>query len=603
MLRQVFILKDGESIYEQHFGKGLDQNSFELVNKTIMKEKNKSKYQEISSQDFFKFRISFGYQDSKNLTFMFVSDLTDKFDMIKKELVKCRKEFMLMFEDILDYKFDKQTFEIFNPTIESIHKNLRPKISLVGYSGVGKTTLTRLIRNEEIPTEHVPTITGDIATIKIGNLHFHLWDFAGQESYSFLWNNFVKGSDAVIIITDSTLENCEKSRFFIDLIRKECPNTHQAVLGNKQDLPDALPIKDIERILEVKTYSMVAVDPENRNKMITIIADILEMSSEISPLLAPLIIRDEKVESAEKAIEAGDFQKAAELFEEVSDLCLTLGDDTVSQDFHQKALKIRKILKSMTPKEENVKIKTESEQQTEVKEEVPPPGPPPSPPQEKSQIKKPPLAPPPGPPPTPPQEKPQMKKPQLAPPPGPPPSPPQEKSQIKKPPLAPPPGPPPTSPKLENKSDPSKQTKHEDIDKSSELKVPENKELIKPVKPIIKKTNEKNQQDPPILKPSIKSPIIKKPTEEEHKIDSDKNIDTSKPEDTKSHEKQKREIKSQILDLKIKITNTKKILMDLEMENIMGTLSDEDFKKKTERLEAIEKKIHAQIEDLEKYIK
>ena len=143
---------------------------------------------------------------------MFVSDLSDKFENIKKELEKCRKEFMGMFEGILDQKLDEQTFSIFDPTIESIHKNLRPKISLIGFSGVGKTTITRLIMADEIPMEHIPTITGDIATIRIGKLHFHLWDFAGQEQFSFLWGNFVKGSDAILLISDSTLENCEKSK-------------------------------------------------------------------------------------------------------------------------------------------------------------------------------------------------------------------------------------------------------------------------------------------------------------------------------------------------------------------------------------------------------
>ena len=114
-------------------------------------------------------------------------------------------------------------FAIFDPTVEVIHKNLRPKMSLVGFSGVGKTTITRLIMAEEIPMEHIPTITGDIATIKIGKLHFHLWDFAGQEQFSFLWQNFIKGSDAVLLITDSTLENCEKSKYFVELIKKEAP--------------------------------------------------------------------------------------------------------------------------------------------------------------------------------------------------------------------------------------------------------------------------------------------------------------------------------------------------------------------------------------------
>ena len=162
---------------------------------------------------------------------MFVSDLSDKFENIKKELDKCRKEFMGMFEAVLDQKLDEQTFAIFDPTVEVIHKNLRPKMSLVGFSGVGKTTITRLIMAEEIPMEHIPTITGDIATIKIGKLHFHLWDFAGQEQFSFLWQNFIKGSDAVLLITDSTLENCEKSKYFVELIKKEVlmPTRHVSV--------------------------------------------------------------------------------------------------------------------------------------------------------------------------------------------------------------------------------------------------------------------------------------------------------------------------------------------------------------------------------------
>ena len=162
---------------------------------------------------------------------MFVSDLSDKFENIKKELDKCRKEFMGMFEAVLDQKLDEQTFAIFDPTVEVIHKNLRPKMSLVGFSGVGKTTITRLIMAEEIPIEHIPTITGDIATIKIGKLHFHLWDFAGQEEFSFLWQNFIKGFDAVLLITDSTLENCEKSKYFVELIKKEVlmPTRHVSV--------------------------------------------------------------------------------------------------------------------------------------------------------------------------------------------------------------------------------------------------------------------------------------------------------------------------------------------------------------------------------------
>jgi len=266
--------------------------------------------------------------------FLFVTGLTDNFENIKKELIKCKKEFLNLFEDILQHKFDAKTFEIFDPTIDSIHRNLRPKISLVGFSGVGKTTITRLIKAEEIPMEHIPTITGDIATIKIGKLHFHLWDFAGQEQFSYLWNNFIKGSDAVLLITDSTLENIEKSKFFLELIKEQAAQAHTSVIGNKQDLDDALKPEQIEKILGLKTYSMVAKDSGNRNKMITIIADILEMSAEVSPLLKPLLDRDNYTEDA------------AMYFEKISDLCIELGDDSLGKEYYEKSQKIKAMLKA-----------------------------------------------------------------------------------------------------------------------------------------------------------------------------------------------------------------------------------------------------------------
>ena len=299
----------------------------------------------VEYHDYYKYRISYITEKDLELMFLFVTGLTDNFENIKKELIKCKKEFLNLFEDILQHKFDAKTFEIFDPTIDSIHRNLRPKISLVGFSGVGKTTITRLIKAEEIPMEHIPTITGDIATIKIGKLHFHLWDFAGQEQFSYLWNNFIKGSDAVLLITDSTLENIEKSKFFLELIKEQAAQAHTSVIGNKQDLDDALKPEQIEKILGLKTYSMVAKDSGNRNKMITIIADILEMSAEVSPLLKPLLERDNYTEDAVKALESGRFEDAAMFFEKISDLCLELGDDSLGKEFYEKSEKIKAMLK------------------------------------------------------------------------------------------------------------------------------------------------------------------------------------------------------------------------------------------------------------------
>jgi GTPase SAR1 family protein len=195
--------------------------------------------------------------------------------------------------------------------------------------------------------QHIPTITGDIATIKIGKLHFHLWDFAGQEQFSYLWNNFIKGSDAVLLVTDSTLENVEKSKFFLELIKEQAPHAHTAVIGNKQDLEDAINPSQIEKVLGLKSYSMIAKDRGNRDKMIQIIADILDMSAEVSPLLKPLLERDKLTEDATNALETADFDKAAFLFEKISDLCIELGDDSLGKEFFDKAQKIKSMLQKV----------------------------------------------------------------------------------------------------------------------------------------------------------------------------------------------------------------------------------------------------------------
>ena len=166
-------------------------------------------------------------------------------------------------------------------------------------------------------------------------------DETAKEASIRIARQFWEKSDAVLIITDSSLENVEKSRFFVELVKEHAPYAHVAVIGNKQDLPDALNVDKIQEILGLKTYSMVAIDPENRDKMMQIIADILEISSEASPLLKPLFERDQLMQKARNALENGDIAKTAEYFERLSDLCLELGDDALYREFYEKAKKLK----------------------------------------------------------------------------------------------------------------------------------------------------------------------------------------------------------------------------------------------------------------------
>ncbi len=367
----MFIYRGNELLYYRHFGKALKEEVLNLLVEDIINETLIRSESTIDFHDYYKFRVAYITEKELNLIFLFVTSLTDKFENIKKELVKCKTEFLNLFEDILQHRFDAKTFEVFDPTIDLIHRNLRPKISLIGFSSVGKTTITKLIKADEIPMQHIPTITGDIATIRIGKLHFHLWDFAGQEQFSYLWNNFIKGSDAVLLITDSTLENVEKSKYFLELIKEQAPYAQSAVIGNKQDLENAMNPVQIENVLGLKTYSMIALEPDNRNKMIQIIADVLEMSAEVSPLLKPLLERDKLTEEAVKALKSADFNKAAFLFDKISDLCIELGDDSLGREFFDKSQKIKDMLKKIgapPPTPATRILEEESEQEVIQKE-------------------------------------------------------------------------------------------------------------------------------------------------------------------------------------------------------------------------------------------
>jgi len=345
ILRQVYVYKDNNLLYFRNFGKTVTQELFNSLLDQINKEAFKGSTDKTNYFDYYKSRVCYTTSKELKLIVIFLSSLSLSFENLESQILKCKEEFLTFFSDIMTSgQFDTSTFNLFDPTLDAIHRNLKPKISLVGFSGVGKTTTTRLIRSEEIPTEHVPTISGEVSTIKIGKLQFLLWDFAGQEQFSFLWNKFIRGSDGVLIITDSTIENVEKSRFFLDLIKDEAPNTHAAIIGNKQDLPGALPVTEIEKILGTKTYKMVAIDPNNREKMINIIADILEISGDVSPLLRPLFERDVMLEKTESALSNSRFEEALEYCEKIADLCVELGDDSLGNEFLKDAEKIRVIL-------------------------------------------------------------------------------------------------------------------------------------------------------------------------------------------------------------------------------------------------------------------
>ncbi len=344
LLRQLQIYQGTRCLYGAQYGKSLDDSSFSTIFLNLQQELHRYEQNvpDLFVFDYFRFRVSAIHIVENDILIILITDVTDTQDRIKRQLITFREEFLKIFGTNVDLVFNNRDRESLNAVIEKLQKGLFPKISFVGYSGVGKTTLTRLMLGAEIPRDHIPTITGTISMVQIGSIVLNIWDEAGQEQFQFVWSKLLQGSDVIFIVTDSTAENVEKSAYFVDLARKEAPQAHLAIIGNKQDLPGAISVLEITRRLGgIRTFSMVAADPANRQKIFNIITDILEIlpQNPSSPQL--LIKRDRLREDLNAAVKSKDHTTELGLLKELEKLYDELGDEAAAKEYQVKASQLQ----------------------------------------------------------------------------------------------------------------------------------------------------------------------------------------------------------------------------------------------------------------------
>ncbi len=204
-------------------------------------------------------------------------------------------------DDTLREKLDRVTYEFrrvisyeveYEDFMEKVDDYVTTtlKVSIIGYGGVGKTTLVTLLNGGVPPTSYVPTIAIDIQKIegaRIGTYEVSTWDFAGQDRFRKLWELYFRGSRIILLVTDSTLENVLNSKDIIDLIRRKDIAAQLLAIANKQDLHGALSPQLVQRILGIKAYGMVAIDPNNREKALEIIKEALKLAVPKEELVAP----------------------------------------------------------------------------------------------------------------------------------------------------------------------------------------------------------------------------------------------------------------------------------------------------------------------------
>jgi len=155
--------------------------------------------------------------------------------------------------------------------LKSLFWKQEMELTLIGLQNSGKTTLVNVIATGTYTEDMIPTVGFNMKKVTKGNVSIKLWDIGGQPRFRSMWERYCRGVNAIVFVVDSAdsekFDSAKKE--LVELVSKpQLQGIPLLVVGNKNDLPEAVPLESLLEIMGLKeitgrTVSCYSISAKN----------------------------------------------------------------------------------------------------------------------------------------------------------------------------------------------------------------------------------------------------------------------------------------------------------------------------------------------------